>query len=153
MSHSCYHALVRPILLAVAAIPLAAAAVAQTTPTGSAELTYHVDVRERGEDRFQVRLTVAGLPADSDVLQFAATAPGTYQVMDVGRFVEGLRAEDAEGNAIPVEQISTNQWRLASPADVREISYSVAETWDKWEVPGVVPFKRLDSSRAALSVR
>jgi predicted metalloprotease with PDZ domain len=120
--------LVRSLALVSTLLGLAITAGAQgTAPLG---LTYHVDVRDRAEDRFQVRLTVDGLPAESDVLQFAATAPGTYQVMDIGRFVGGLRATGADGSDIPVEKISTNQWRIASPADVREISYTIAETWD-----------------------
>ena len=130
MPQSFLLAIGRPVVLAAALLSLATGAPAQSTPAGSQELTYHVDVRERGADRFQVRLSIDGLSAVSDVLQFAATAPGTYQVMDVGRFVEDLRATDASGNEIPVEQISVNQWRVSSPADVREISYRIAETWD-----------------------
>ena len=130
MPDSFVHALVRPIVLTLALLLTATGAGAQSTPSGSPELTYHVDVRERGDDRFLVRLMVDGLPDGSDVLQFAATAPGTYQVMDVGRFVEGLRVTDGAGNEIPIEQVSTNQWRVSSPAEVREISYRIAETWD-----------------------
>src|SRR5687767_10556546 len=101
MPHSFIHGLGRTILLTVATLSIAIGAGAQSTPAGSPDLTYHVDVRERGDDRFRVRLAVDGLPVDSDVLQFAATAPGTYQVMDVGRFVGELRATDASGNEIP----------------------------------------------------
>ncbi|MGH7567266.1 MAG: peptidase [Gemmatimonadota bacterium] len=111
-------------------LTLAATAAAQTAAPGATGLTYRIDLQDRATDRFHVRLTVDGLQAGSEVLQFAATAPGTYQVMDVGRFVEGLRATGADGNEIPVEQISTNQWRIASPAEVQEISYRIAETWD-----------------------
>ncbi|CAN5847844.1 peptidase M61 [soil metagenome] len=111
-------------------LALAPAAVAQTASSGSSGLTYHVGLDDAVSDRFRVRLTVEGLPAGSDVLQFAATAPGTYQVMDIGRYVQGLRATGADGSEIPVERVSTNQWRIASPSDVREIAYTVAETWD-----------------------
>ncbi|HYO47406.1 MAG TPA: peptidase [Gemmatimonadota bacterium] len=125
-----WRALGRSLALASILLALAAPLAAQTAPSGSAGLTYHVDLRDRADDRFHVRLTVDGFPAGSDVLQFAATAPGTYQVMDIGRFVDGLRATGVDGSEIPVEQVSTNQWRFASPAEVREISYTVAETWD-----------------------
>jgi predicted metalloprotease with PDZ domain len=110
------------------ALPRAAGA---QSPSGeSPALTYHVELGDQADDRFHVRLAVEGLSSDSDVLQFAATAPGTYQVMDIGRYVEGLRATGADGSEIAVERVSTNQWRIASPAEVREISYTVAETWD-----------------------
>jgi predicted metalloprotease with PDZ domain len=119
-----------PLALASMLLALAAPLAAQVTPPGSTTLTYHVDFRDRTDDRFSVRLTIDGLPEGSDVLQFAATAPGTYQIMDVGRFVDGLRAVGADGREIPVERLGTNQWRLSAPADVREISYTIAETWD-----------------------
>jgi len=117
-------------LLVVLLLAAATTAGAQSTPPTQPTLTYQVDVGDRADDRFRVRLSVDGLPAESDVLQFAATAPGTYQVMDVGRFVEGLRATGADGREIAVERVSTNQWRISAPADVREIAYSIAETWD-----------------------
>ncbi|HJU87249.1 MAG TPA: hypothetical protein VJ788_07785, partial [Gemmatimonadota bacterium] len=108
MPHPFFPALGRSIIPALAMVSIATTARAQDTPAGSAELTYFVDVQEGADDRFRVRLAVDGLPAGSEVIQFAATAPGTYQVMDVGRFLEGLRATDASGSQIPIEQISTN---------------------------------------------
>src|SRR5688500_8883181 len=96
-----------------------------------ARITYHVQVTDLTTDRFQVRVHVhEPLAPENAILQFASTAPGTYQVMDVGRYVENLRATDADRNEVPVERVSTNQWRLSDPTRVREISYSIAETWD-----------------------
>lgn len=117
-------------LLAVLLVVTATTGFAQSTPPPASTLTYRVELGDIADDRFRVRLSVDGLAEGSDVLQFAATAPGTYQVMDVGRFVEGLRASGADGREIPVQRVSTNQWRISAPADVREITYSIAETWD-----------------------
>ncbi|MGH7498952.1 MAG: peptidase, partial [Gemmatimonadales bacterium] len=64
------------------------------------------------------------------VYQFAATAPGTYQVMNIGRFVRSFEAFDGQGRKVPVEQVSVNQWRLSNAPRVRTIKYTVAETWD-----------------------
>jgi predicted metalloprotease with PDZ domain len=97
-------------------------------------ITYHVQVTDAdiASDRFRVRIHVTGekLGPENAVLQFAATAPGTYQVMDVGRFVENLQAKDTDWKDMPVERISTNQWRISDPARLREVSYEIAETWD-----------------------
>lgn len=49
------------------------------------KLHYDVDVTKLEEDSFHVSLSVGGYAKDSAVFQFAATAPGTYQTMDVGR--------------------------------------------------------------------
>ena len=100
------------------------------TGDGPATLSYEVDLNDRADDLFHVRMLVSDLGPDNAVLQFASTAPGTYQVMDIGRYVRKLDAFTASGTAVPVEQISTNQWRLSDPAAVAEIRYSIAETWD-----------------------
>ena len=93
-------------------------------------LAYTVDLTDRSGDTFKVRLMVDDLGPANAVYQFASTAPGTYQVMDIGRFVRRFEALDASGAAIPSEQTSTNQWRISRPEDVVEIRYELAETWD-----------------------
>lgn len=93
-------------------------------------LTYTLDLNERADDLFYVRLTVSDLGPENAIIQFASTAPGTYQVMDIGRFVRDFRAYAADRSEVPAERISTNQWRLVEPERVREIRYSIAETWD-----------------------
>ena len=92
-------------------------------------LTYSIDLNHRSDDLFRVTLSVKGLTADNAVYQFAATAPGTYEVMDIGRFVRAFSAFDPQGKPVPVERASVNQWRLSDPPRVRSIRYSVAETW------------------------
>lgn len=100
------------------------------TRTGEATLDYVVDLTSLEDDRFEVTLTVDNLRAENAVYQFASTAPGAYEVMDIGRFVEAFRAYDRDGQEITSERISTNQWRVSEPERVAELQYSVAETWD-----------------------
>lgn len=96
----------------------------------SGALEYVIDLNDRSGDTFKVTLRADGLQPENDVYQFASTAPGTYQVMDIGRFVRSFEAVDATGSVIASEQISTNQWRISNPAAVTEIRYEVADTWD-----------------------
>jgi predicted metalloprotease with PDZ domain len=110
-----------PLLLALAAGPVSA---------GSPSLSYDVNLNDRADDLFKVTLTVEGLGPANAVYQFASTAPGTYQVMNIGRFVRSFEARDAGGKVVPSQQVAVNQWRLADPARVRTIRYSIAETWD-----------------------
>ena len=56
-----------------------------------APLAYTINLNDRADDLFKVTLTVKGLTPDNAVYQFASTAPGTYQVMNIGRFVQELR--------------------------------------------------------------
>ncbi|HUQ14614.1 MAG TPA: hypothetical protein VM094_01065 [Gemmatimonadales bacterium] len=106
-------------------LSLAGSAAAQRSPIG-----YAIGVTDRADDRFEVTAWVSGLTPDNAVYQFAATAPGTYQVMDIGRFVRSFEAFDALGQPVPVEQVSVNQWKLGDAPRVRTIRYSIAETWD-----------------------
>ncbi len=91
-------------------------------------LRYTLDLNDRAAHEFHVTLLVDSLPAGSDLFQFAATAPGTYQVMDIGRFVRRFQAFDAEGTEIATRQVTTNQWRFADPGRVRQIRYAIAQT-------------------------
>jgi predicted metalloprotease with PDZ domain len=115
------------IVLAALALLLsfAGSAAAQRSPIG-----YAIDVTDRADDRFTVTAWVGDLAPDNAVYQFAATAPGTYQVMDIGRFVRSFEAFDAAGKPVPVQQVSVNQWKLGDAPRVRTIRYSIAETWD-----------------------
>ncbi|MGY2132103.1 M61 family metallopeptidase [Hymenobacter sp. HD11105] len=95
------------------------------------ELTYTVTMDPAANsNEFQVKLQLPKLKKSQDIYQFAATAPGTYQVMDMGRFVRKFEAFDAKGKSLGAKQLSTNQWQLANPKKTREIRYTIAETWD-----------------------
>ncbi|WP_303310495.1 PDZ domain-containing protein [Hymenobacter sp. BT730] len=97
----------------------------------ASELTYTVSIDPAvSTDEFQVRLQLPKLKKDQAIYQFASTAPGTYQVMDMGRYVRKFEAFDKKGKPLEAKQISTNQWQLASPEKTREIRYTIAETWD-----------------------
>jgi predicted metalloprotease with PDZ domain len=115
---------------ATALLTLGGATTVRGQTADDATLSYELDLNDRADDQFHVRMVVSGLGPDNAILQFASTAPGTYQVMDIGRYVSELHAFGLDGTELEVEQVSTNQWRLQDPAAVSEIRYSIAETWD-----------------------
>ena len=116
----------RPLFLGLALLVTACGGASGSPPS----LTYVIDLNDRADDLFKVTLEVEGLDRGNAIYQFASTAPGTYQVMNIGRFVRSFEARDARGAVVPSEQVSVNQWRLSDPARVRSIRYTVAETWD-----------------------
>ena len=107
----------------------ASPAIASVAPAAT-PLRYSVDLGDRTGHRFAVTLDVDSLPKSATVFNFASTAPGTYEVMDIGRFVAGFEAVDKKGSVISTERVSTNQWRIADPAAVRRIRYTVMATRD-----------------------
>ena len=128
MPHYRFLFILKATLLSLAAL-LATAAPALAAPAPR-ELTYTVSMDPAAAaHQFKVRLEVPKLSKKQAVYQFAATAPGTYQVMDMGRYVHDFTALDAEGKPLESKQINTNQWELAQPEKTREIRYTIAETW------------------------
>ncbi|MVM32106.1 peptidase [Spirosoma sp. HMF4905] len=117
--------IVRLFLLASATFFFQFSIAKPTTP-----LVYEVNLNDRADDEFKVTLHVNGLTAENAVYQFAATAPGTYQIMDIGRYVRSFKAFDAKGKEVKTTQVSTNQWKFDQPGKVRTVQYSIAETWD-----------------------
>lgn len=91
---------------------------------------FTIDMTGPSTDTFLVEATVPRLSKDNAVFQFASTAPGAYQVMDIGRFISDFTAYDKRGREIPVRQIQVNQFEISNPRKVRRIAYKVAETWD-----------------------
>ncbi len=94
------------------------------------EVLYEVNLNDRADDLFKVKIAVKKLKEENNIFQFAATAPGTYQTMDIGRFVRSFKALDKKGREIAVEKINANQWKISKPKKVRSIEYTIAETFD-----------------------
>lgn len=90
----------------------------------------HVDLNDRSGDTFKVEMYVDGLTEANEVFQFAATVPGTYDISDVGRFVQDFKVYDEEGEQLQTVAIATNQWKITTPQNAHKITYEVLETFD-----------------------
>lgn len=110
------------LLLTLAVIPARA--------TSSVEFRYTVDLTRLSTDSFFVTLETRGLTQDSIVFQFTATAPGTYEVEDVGRFVGGFEAYDGAGQLLPVYRRSTNQYVIHNARQLAVLRYRVEDSYD-----------------------
>ena len=116
-------------LLLLAGAPAGGQGGAPRQQAPAAALRYTVDLTGSAQHAVAVTLRVASLAPGDTIFQFAATAPGTYQTMDIGRFVRDFSAADARGRPVPTTRLGTNQWRIAAPARVRTVSYRVLDTW------------------------
>jgi predicted metalloprotease with PDZ domain len=96
----------------------------------SAQNKFYLDLTNRSDDLFEVILIPEKLSADNNVYNFASTAPGTYQKMDIGRYVKEFSVYDKLGNMISSKQISINRWEISQPEIATKIIYKIAETWD-----------------------
>ena len=96
----------------------------------SAQQKFYLNLNDRSSNVFTVELKPDKLTSKNDIYQFAATAPGTYQTMDIGRYVKSFKAYDASGNEIKTDHISVNQWQLTTPEKINKIVYQVSDTWN-----------------------
>ncbi len=96
----------------------------------NAQHKFYVNLNDRADDLFKVTVIPEKLGEQNKIFQFAATAPGTYQNMDIGRYVKNFKAFDKNNSEIPVTNISLNQWEISNPSIVNKIVYEIEETWD-----------------------
>ena len=60
----------------------------------STSFYYEINLKDRSEDTFKVRMFVDDLTEDNKIYQFPATVPGVYDIFDIGRFVVSFKAFD-----------------------------------------------------------
>ena len=98
-------------------------------PSLFAQQKFYLDLNDRSTDVFKVTLVPEKLSDENRIYQFASSAPGTYQRMDLGRFVTSFKAYDSDGNEIETKHESLNQWSISNPEKVAKIVYDIEDTW------------------------
>ncbi len=97
---------------------------------GQSDLEYTIDAT-KNTDTFFVSISIPQkLNKTSQVFQFPATAPGTYQTQNIGRFISDFKALNKKGKEIKVERKGVNQFLISKPHKVATITYKAAETFD-----------------------
>ncbi len=96
----------------------------------STSFYYQINLKDRSDDTFKVRMYVSDLTDANKIYQFPATVPGVYDIFDIGRFVTSFKAFDELGNELTATNISTNQWELSNPVATRVIEFEVKESFD-----------------------
>ena len=90
---------------------------------------YEVDFTNKN-DAFNVSLTVPSLSPEDDVYSFVSYAPGVHQPLNFGRFVKLFKVYDKDGNELPTNKISTNDFRILDPSRVFKIVYEIDDSFD-----------------------
>ncbi|MCB9209773.1 MAG: peptidase [Ignavibacteriales bacterium] len=96
----------------------------------SPKIRYNIDVTDYSDDLFHVTVNVNNLTAQNSIYNMAATAPGTYQTLNFGRFVKTFSAFDKDGKMLNVEKISTNKWKIENPEKLNKIEYDIEDSFD-----------------------
>lgn len=93
-------------------------------------LHYTVDITQLEADSFFVKLDIKNFDRDTAVFQFAITAPGTYSILDAGRFVGSFKAFDKSGKPLHIVRPGVNQFTIYPARELSRITYRVDDTFD-----------------------
>ena len=112
------------ILPAAVAVLLVGEAAAATPPAAVVStLRYTLAMPAPQTHYFEVKMELGGFPADYTDVKMPVWAPGSYLVREFSKNVEGLQARTVGGQALAVEKISKNTWRVRHP---KQASFSVS---------------------------
>lgn len=109
---------------AAVAVLLVGEAAAATSPAAVVStLRYTLAMPAPQTHYFEVKMELGGFPADYTDVKMPVWAPGSYLVREFSKNVEGLQARTVGGQALAVEKISKNTWRVRHP---KQASFSVS---------------------------
>ena len=91
----------------------------------SPQVTYEVNVINYQDDLFHVTIYTGGLKEENNIYNLPATVPGTYSLLNFGRFVTTFTAFDEDENQLEVERISTNRWQISNIENLAKIKYDM----------------------------
>lgn len=96
---------------------------------GQDSLSFKLSFDLEGTPRFLVTLETAVSPNEMVKVSMPAWSPGYYQLLNYGRYIDGLQAVDGEGKALPVARVDTSSWNIRTYNSTQiVISYSVHMT-------------------------
>jgi predicted metalloprotease with PDZ domain len=95
------------------------------------KMSYIVNLDDDQKDKLPIRVSVDQMNADEIIYYFPKTIPGTYSVMDYGKYIKKFKAFDAEGNKLKVKKVDKNSFRISKAKSLHTIEYIVQDTWDK----------------------
>jgi predicted metalloprotease with PDZ domain len=92
--------------------------------------SFSVDLGQCTNDKLKIELLVPDLAAGEAVYHLPKMVPGTYEILNFGRFVSEFQAFDAEGKALPVDHPDANTWKIKNSGKLKKIAYLVEDSWD-----------------------
>ncbi len=99
---------------------------------GSAQtMKYSVDLTQCNNDQLLVLLNTTYQGNETVTYNFPMTIPGTYAVLDYGRYISQFKAFDSKGNALKVKKKSTNTYEIKPATDIAKIQYIVDDSWEE----------------------
>lgn len=91
---------------------------------------YTINLNKVTNDRIQVTLKPPVIKEKTITFYMPKIVPGTYSIADYGRYVQDFTVTDKKGKTLPVERVSTNEWKISNADQATTISYWIDDTLD-----------------------
>lgn len=93
---------------------------------------YKIDLNAIHDDVLDVVLEIPKEFAKEEmVFHFPKIIPGTYEIFDYGRFVNGLKAFDTKGKELNIKREDSNTWIIKKAKKIAKMTYIIKDTWDE----------------------
>ena len=92
---------------------------------------YQIDLTKIHKDDLKIRFNCDELKTEEAVFYFPKTVPGTYAVLDYGRYVKKLKAYTKEGKILTVKKEGENAFRIYNAKALDHIDYQLQDTWEQ----------------------
>lgn len=110
-----------------------AASCQKNVPQGQADLEavdVSIDLTKVKNDRVSVSIHPRHFDKDTVQYYLPKIVQGTYEISDYGKFIDDLRATDAEGNELLTQKTDENTWMITNARNLNKITYWVNDTYD-----------------------
>jgi predicted metalloprotease with PDZ domain len=91
---------------------------------------FTIDLVNVNHDKVKVELRTPSITRNSITYFLPKIVPGTYSVDDYGRYIEGFKAFDKNGDTLPVVRPDINSWKISSADRMVKLSYWVNDSYD-----------------------
>jgi predicted metalloprotease with PDZ domain len=115
------------VALVLALVGCSSSAPAVRVAGAARSVSYVVSIPDLTKETFVVEAALHGFTDDTLTFHFPVWAPGAYDLVSFGRYVENLSARTADGRALTVIQSDTNTFRIVAPAPETRLSYRVKD--------------------------
>ncbi|MFD0963027.1 M61 family metallopeptidase [Pseudofulvibacter geojedonensis] len=122
----------KKIGLAVLALAFMASCKTQKTSstTSPKETVVSIDLVNVINDKVAVTITPPNFTSETTSFYIPKTVPGTYSTDNYGKYIEGFKALDSNGNELSATKTDDNTWKINNAKQIAKISYLVNDTYD-----------------------
>jgi len=96
----------------------------------SAQNHYLIDFSNVNNDQVTVKCEIKNTYKDSVDFHFPMTVPGTYDILNYGKYIEGFTAISQDLQTLKHKKLGMNSFRIYEAQKLKEILYKVNDTFD-----------------------